>query len=286
MKSKLIIKLILALFIIILILPISPSKALSSNTTIPCPTPAAGAYQGILVSPNDLLTAPTPDANNFSTFSGTNCIISNATIFSDYYFTSFDNALTTYFTKTNISKLSLVYTPPGSGSCNKQTFTLNNDQSCFQNSQGNYDRLYSVQNANIDIQGDPSSIFTVPTVFFIDGNLNIKHNIAARNGVLTFIVSGNINIDPSVTNIDAFMITFGSFCDSYVSNSCQSNGSDSKLVINGSVIYLNPSSTSPSFVRRISGTVSSSEQIIYDPSYIVNFANIFSQDQIIWSEIQ
>ena len=50
-------------------------------------------------------------------------------------------------------------------------------------------------------------------IYFIDGNLNIDGNITLDNGVGFFVafVSGNITINPNVTNIEGMYLTDGTF---------------------------------------------------------------------------
>lgn len=76
--------------------------------------------------------------------------------------------------------------------------------------------------------GDPANYTGDPAVVFIDGNLNITDRVLINSDTgLVFIVSGNIVIDGSVTEIDGFYIANGIF---------DSGSSSNQLEINGSVL--------------------------------------------------
>ncbi|KKS64227.1 MAG: hypothetical protein UV33_C0032G0010, partial [Candidatus Daviesbacteria bacterium GW2011_GWA1_42_6] len=90
---------------------------------------------------------------------------------------------------------------------------------------------------------------------------------------------------PSVTSVNAFIITHGGFCSSYASGSCIS--SVGKLTINGSVIsFSSDPLKQPQFKRTNGLNVDPSEEIIYQPKYLVLLKNTFAKTLQIWSEIQ
>lgn len=128
-------------------------------------------------------------------------------------------------------------------------------------------------------------------VIFVDGNLEIGSNInepPPKTGTF-FIVQGEIKIDPSVTRIEAILLNYGEFCSAYnfPLNFCPSSQDAQPLVIQGSVLYLNPTPNStPKFIRNnTSGNnATAAEQINYEPKYLVLLKDIISRDLSVWSE--
>ncbi|MCL5783935.1 MAG: hypothetical protein M1142_01070 [Patescibacteria group bacterium] len=156
----------------------------------------------------------------------------------------------------------------------------------------------------IRVQGDvtinTTGLFlgeTGPIVVFVQGDLNINQNItygdtSSRSG-LVFVVKGQVNVAPKVTQVNAIIITTGQFCSAYspYTNHCDSFTSNNQLTINGSVISLaTDSAQQPLFVRNLQiGTninTQPAEKIIYQPKYMVIFKDIFSRDLVIWNEMQ
>lgn len=139
---------------------------------------------------------------------------------------------------------------------------------------------------NTNIPGNRSG------VVFVSGDLNIKTNIIAsgNSSGLVFIVQGNINVDPGVDQIDAFMITFRQFC-SAGTYPCPASVTVSKpLQINGSVIALSSSPsappTPPMFVRNLTnGNATAAENIVYQAKYLAIFKAVFARTRSIWSEL-
>ncbi len=122
-------------------------------------------------------------------------------------------------------------------------------------------------------------------VIFIDGELEIQHDINYHTGNaaggLVFIVKGNINIDASVHQIDAYLISGQTICTGYDfgSNSCP-GGLAAKdtvpLVINGGLVSLN-NSTSIRFRRDLTDNSTAAEQVNYDPKYLYLLKGMVSQ---------
>jgi hypothetical protein len=72
-------------------------------------------------------------------------------------------------------------------------------------------------------------------VVFVNGNLNIKNNITVANGgFLAFMVSGNIIVDPSVTDIEGIYLSNGNFTTQSIYSLGVTN--DAQLTVQGSVV--------------------------------------------------
>ena len=142
-------------------------------------------------------------------------------------------------------------------------------------------------------------------VIFIQGNLNITGNITYActnpplctsddpNSGLVFIVSGNINIAPAVTKINAVLISSGLICTatSDFSNSTCYNGIDlQQLVINGSLISINTTNLTEPAIRLGRSLVVNDEPaeiVNKQPKYLYNLRKgLFTKDLIITSEDQ
>ncbi len=87
-------------------------------------------------------------------------------------------------------------------------------------------------------------------VIIIDGNLNINQNIITdANSSVAFIVSGNVNIDHYVENLDAVVVFGGSLAtdandpDADPTVDLPDTGADYQLTINGALIGLSNSSS-------------------------------------------
>ncbi len=121
-------------------------------------------------------------------------------------------------------------------------------------------------------------------LIFIDKDLNINTNFTYGNsgsGVV-FVVGGNINIDKDVTRIDGIFITSGTFCSATENGSCDT--SDKQLIINGSVVTLNPA-VSPRFVRALDDNADPAEKLNFQPKYYGLLANLFTDTVRIYAEI-
>ncbi|RJO62349.1 hypothetical protein C4544_00045 [candidate division WS5 bacterium] len=135
---------------------------------------------------------------------------------------------------------------------------------------------------NITINDD-----NVTTIVFVEGSLLINSNIeiSKESSGVVFIVQGDINVGPNVSQIDAMLITYGTFCSLYLDNACASEKQDAnRLVINGSIISFNSSKT-PQFMRSFENNTEAAEEINYQTKYLIIFKELFSRTRQIWSEI-
>lgn len=129
-------------------------------------------------------------------------------------------------------------------------------------------------------------------VIFVDGNLNINadqtYTDSGDRG-LVFVVSGDVNIAPNVTEVDAVIITYRQFCSAVqVDGTCPSTPVETAfpLTIKGSVISLNDDGQTPKFVRSLANNNNPAETITYQPKYLIILRNIFAKTLTVWKEIQ
>lgn len=134
-------------------------------------------------------------------------------------------------------------------------------------------------------------------VIFIRGSLDIAGNIdyadTDPNSGLVFIVSGNINIAPSVTKINAVLISTGFICTAmnFSNGICYDGQTDmDQLIINGSLISLNKNNLSESAIklgRNLTLNNQPSEVVKKQPKYLYNLRNgLLTKDLIITTEDQ
>lgn len=148
------------------------------------------------------------------------------------------------------------------------------------------DHVY-YSNTNLTVSGSPTGSGT--QVIFINGNLtfsstgNYSYGSATEGTV--FVVKGDVNIDPTVTRIDAVIITSGTICTAYNGVSCPADQTAQQLVINGSLISLNGSNVIK-FRRKLLNNSQPAEKINYQIKYLVILRNLISDTFQSWSEIQ
>lgn len=133
----------------------------------------------------------------------------------------------------------------------------------------------------------------------VDGNLNINSNLCysttcpagtphPTSGIV-FVVRGNVYISPSVTRIDAIIISEGSIYTAASSSDLLCNKNtvlSDPLVINGSLISLEVQKPIV-FCRTLrTGNTAPSEQINHQVKYLVILRNLLSDTWQRWSEIQ
>ena len=156
------------------------------------------------------------------------------------------------------------------------------------------DTIYHIQ-GDLNLSGDITG--TKIGVIFIDGNLTINpinktFNYGTSTSGIIFIVQGEIRIGYEVTQVNAFMVTFGPFCSAYFGGCSEIQ--TQQLIINGSVVALDGADTSEDgdtigetrFVRYLqNNSTQEAERINFDPKYLVVLRTIFARDSLIWSEI-
>lgn len=123
-------------------------------------------------------------------------------------------------------------------------------------------------------------------IIFVDVNLSINTDLTHdnENAGLVFVVKGDIIIAPSVTRIDAVLISSGTIYTAGAS--CEINSfSASQLVINGSLISLDPLKPIR-FCRTMLDNNQPAEKINQQPKYLVILRDLYSDTLQKWSEIE
>jgi hypothetical protein len=130
---------------------------------------------------------------------------------------------------------------------------------------------------------------TAPTVLIVEGDLTINTNIDLPNGnnnsALILLVDGNVNVDWSVTQIDAYIVVGGSFNSR---TGTPASSFSSQLNILGGLIYY----TGATFGRIIDpvlnpGNNTPAEKFTYDPRiiYLFNSESILGVSRTTWQEL-
>ncbi|MDD5416057.1 MAG: PA14 domain-containing protein [Candidatus Daviesbacteria bacterium] len=148
------------------------------------------------------------------------------------------------------------------------------------------DKLYHITG---DLTVESNMTVGKTGIIFIDGNLSINTNLThtSSNAGLVLAVKGDVTVNPSVTRIDAVIISSGKI---YTAGSGCNHGSPvtaNQLVINGSLISLD-SNKNIEFCRTLgsnNNTTKPAELINNQPKYLVILRNLFSQTYQKWEEI-
>lgn len=246
---------------------IAVSKAMSINPTpspgggVNCPTQITNprVQGGLITTPNI--------SNNFGNSTAT-CVIGNPASFVPYKIPGYDDLKSIYFTQSKAPKKTTTAT----------SLELVKDGYLY-----NYTSTSGVSVGSIDAGGNYN--YTGTAVVFIDSTLSINGNITGTSNMgLVLIVGGDINIAPTVTQINAVLISAGHI---YTGGSgCSQNAvTASQLVVNGSLISLN-SSSNIVFCRNLGpGNTSPAELINNEPKYLVILRELFADTLQKWSEI-
>ncbi|MCL5003684.1 MAG: hypothetical protein M1352_00245 [Patescibacteria group bacterium] len=117
---------------------------------------------------------------------------------------------------------------------------------------------------------------TFSAVIFVNGDLRLNSNYSlSPSSALVYIVSGNVEIDKSVTSISGVFISDQNINVSY-------NGSSGQAItINGSL--LGDTLTLSRTVKKNSGA---SLTVNYDPTYLTKAAPLLGSGRISWQEVQ
>lgn len=243
---------ILAAGLMLAITGFIPTKA----QTNPCSQTAPQRAQGLVSAP--LLSG--------KFFTGGGCIIDPKAAFVPSY-TSFADFKSLYYDQSKVTKNTI--TTLGTGT----SFTT--------------DAVY-YDSGDLTLSGNPTG--TATAVIFVNGNLNINANYtygSAQSGTV-FVVHGNVNIDNTVTRVDAIILAEGVICTATTSGSCPSdNVLSTQLVINGSLISLNDANP-PKFRRTLAmadNFTQPAEKVNHQVKYLVILRNLISDTFQKWSEI-
>jgi len=140
------------------------------------------------------------------------------------------------------------------------------------------------------------------TVLFVNGDLNITSNVtvaSAASHSITFIVSGNINVNTSVTRLDGIYVAGGEF-----KTTDSSGTAGDQLVINGAVyasdanlnriLSASANCTYSSITQTVvspfacgvqPNVVHPAEIILYDPKYLVLLNTLIGSPEVNWTEV-
>ena len=156
---------------------------------------------------------------------------------------------------------------------------------------GSTDHLYYID-GNLDLRDPVTGSKT--GIVFVEKDLNIRGNFTYGTDLTgtVFVVKGNVNIDSSVNQINAVLISEGVICTAYdfADHLCPPGfttllPSSQRLVVNGSLISLD--STKPIRLRRslIKNHLLAAEFINHQPKYLVILKKLLSYTYERWAEI-
>ncbi len=206
------------------------------------------------------------------------CILKNQAAFAPFAIVTFEDLKTDYYDKANPAAPAQKVDPI-TGPASQTSIPLARDS------------LYLI-NGDLNISGNPGGNRT--GVIFVTGKLQISQNLTygGNTSGLVFIVKGDINIEPVVTQVNAILISSGTICsyyESYASPPCPNLTvfpplpNSSQLIINGSLISLDD--TKPMRLRRnLNDNNLNAEQVNYQPKYFVILKSLFSKTQSISTE--
>lgn len=223
--------------------------------------------------------------STFSTSSGACVIDPEAAPFLSFRLPGYEELVSLYFNQNRQPASVVTKHPPLSGDLHQDSIPFG----------GTTDHLYKI-NGNLTITGNNDGPNT--GVVFVDGNLffagNYYYGSASLTGPVSgtvgavFVVQGNVYIEPTVTRIDAVIISSGKIYTASSStspcgpNSVQSYGANSSLTVNGSLVALDETNNIQ-FCRKVSGLAG--ETINQQPKYLVILRNLYSDTLQRWSEI-
>jgi hypothetical protein len=244
------------------------------------------------VHSNNKISSNTPDnilaaaglvsATDIADFRSEKYIKSSSAALATYKLPNFDDLKSLYFDQSKVLRKTTVPGPNGSGEQNIANFI-----SELEDSDSN--RIFFIS-GSLDIDSNSfSTSKAVPLVIFVKDELNIGKNItyakSSNDAGIVFIVGKNVNVDKSVTEINAVIISQGNIYTAGSGCSLASNSStNSQLVINGSLISLD-SSNPIQFCRNIDNKNNPAELVNYQPKYLVILRNILFDNVQKWSEI-
>lgn len=229
-----------------------------------------------------LISTPEITDNKFGVDAYGACAIDNKTAFAPYKIPTYEDLKSIYFTQSKKTKSSASQgTLISSLNQGKETIFIGGDLEI---------------NSDINIPNNKTAII------FIDGNLNFKKDFTysnINNGIV-FAVKGNVNVDLTVEQIDAVIISSGKIYTA--GDNCSSSvQTSSPLVIEGSLISiykdheqadfcaLNPASPNCpdiKFCRTLANNSNPAEIVNWQPKYLVILRDIFADTLEKWSEIE
>lgn len=113
-------------------------------------------------------------------------------------------------------------------------------------------------------------------VLFVDGSLTVDGNLTVGAAdTVTFIVSGNINVDPTVTQMDGIYVAGLAF---------NSSSSSSALVVDGAV-YADAVSLGRVLVPASANDTNPAEQLNFQVKYLVGLNSVLGSPSVSWREV-
>lgn len=253
--------------------PMTVAAAPGPGGGIPCPIQATNPR--VI---NGLISAP--DAgSNFGNLNA-NCVRGDQATFVPFKIPGYNDLRSIYFTQAK-SSLTVTKESPLVGNKTQADIPLT----------GTLNHLYYVT-GNLNISNNISGNQT--GVIFVDGNLTIgptpsnKLTTNSASAGLVFVVGGDVNIDTSVTQIDAVIIAGGKIYTAGAGCSLPppaTAGTNSQLIVNGSLISLD-SNQPIQFCRKLANNSQAAELINNEPKYLVILRDLYSDTLQKWSEIQ
>lgn len=243
-----------------------------ADTSGSCSSTGTTAIANGLVSTPEL-------SSNFVNSSGA-CIIDPKAAFAPYRLPTFDDLKSLYYTQAKSSSTVNKVSPLDESSTNFGQFNSSMQRSKL-------DSIFFV-NGNLIISNPNFSSNSKKTaLIFVKGNIDVNANITYGDTDfgLVLVVEGDVNIDPSVTRIDAIIISGGTIYTAGANCSNLNPVLTSQLVINGSLISLTDA-TPIKFCRTLTDTSQPAEQINHQVKYLVILRDLMSDTFQRWSEIQ
>jgi hypothetical protein len=116
--------------------------------------------------------------------------------------------------------------------------------------------------------------FNGNAILFVGGNLTINANIGPgcnyNGGRIVFVVSGNINVASSVSTLNGYFVTNGTFDD---------GTSSTQLIINGGLAAFGQISFNRTY------SAGPAEQIDFDPGYLWYFRDLIGDTKVVFREV-
>jgi hypothetical protein len=192
------------------------------------------------------------------------CIISESTAFAPFKIPTYEELEALYYTRSKAQKFEITSFPSSIS-----------DQSIYRSNQ------------SLTISSNYSGAGTA--VVFINGSLDINTNLTtagSRSNALVLIVKDNVTINPSVTLINAVIISSGTIYTGTTgcNNLTQRIEDANPLVIYGALISLDPQKPIR-FCRSLTNNTNPAETINSQVKYLVLLRNILSSTAEKWAEI-
>ncbi|QQG43049.1 MAG: hypothetical protein HYW45_02445 [Candidatus Daviesbacteria bacterium] len=249
------------------LLPATPTHAQSASCTGSTPYRAEG------------LVAATSLSGKFNTSAGA-CVLDPKAAFFSFKIPSFDDLKVQYYIQANnptITKHAEVASPanlPGG------KIDLGSEK----------DHLYSFSD-NVTITGNNDFPGNRSGVIFVSRDLNLgplssnKLDTSKNATGLVFVVGGNVNIDSTVTQIDAVIISSGTIYTAGGGCTTSSTSVSNTLTVNGSLVSLDETKPIKFCRKLLTSNQNPAEVVNWEGKYLAILNNLFASSFQKWSEI-